>query len=79
MRTEATSVPKTRSADRAVDLGNYPVREYIRAMATELAQMALWDGDAALAQSLEAAARLANVPKPVDPVRDPTPRRRRAS
>ena len=79
MRTEATSVSETRPTDRAVDLDDYPVREYIRAMSTELAQMALWDGDPALAQALEVAARLANVPKAVDPVRDPTPRRKRAS
>ena len=79
MRTEATSVSETRPADRAVDLDDYPVREYIRAMSTELAQMALWDGDPALAQALEVAARLANVPKVADPVRDPAPRRKRAS
>lgn len=79
MRIEtATTFDKTNS-DRAVDLGDYPVREYIRAMSTELAQMALWDGDPALAQALEAAARLANVPKAVEPVRDPAPRRKRAS
>ena len=79
MRTEAISVSETRPTDRAVDLGDYPVREYIRAMSTELAQMALWDGDPTLAQALEVAARLANVPKVVEPVRDPTARRRRAS
>jgi hypothetical protein len=79
MRTEATSVSETRSAARSVDLGDYPVREYIRAMSAELAQMALWDGDPALAQALEAAARLANAPKIVEPVRDPTRRRRTAS
>ena len=79
MRTETATASESRQTDRAVDLGDYPVREYIRAMSTELAQMALWDGDPALAQALEAAARLANVPKAVEPVRDTTPRRRRAS
>ena len=33
----------------------FPVREYIGAMAQELAQMARWDGDEALAVMLEAA------------------------
>lgn len=37
----------------------FPVREYIGAMAVELAQMARWDGDEALAQILEGAAVLA--------------------
>lgn len=79
MRTDTATTLKSRQTERAVDLGNYPVREYIRAMSTELAQMALWDGNPALAQALEAAARLANVPKVVEPMRDPTPRHRRAS
>ncbi len=34
----------------------FPVREYIGAMAVELAQMARWDGDETLAQMLDAAA-----------------------
>ena len=37
----------------------FPVREYIGAMALELAQMARWDGDEALARILESAASLA--------------------
>lgn len=78
IETALTSTVPTQ-IDRAVDLGDYPVREYIRAMSTELAQMALWDGDLALAQALEAAARLADVPKVVGLVRDPAPRRKRAS
>ncbi|MGV9009526.1 hypothetical protein [Brevundimonas sp.] len=78
MRTETATISKTITSDRPVDLDDYPVREYIRAMSTELAQMALWDGDPALAQALEAAARLANVPKVVEPVRDSAPRRKRA-
>ncbi len=80
MRTEPVTAPGSSvKTDRAVDLGDYPVREYVRAMSIELAQMALWDGDPALAQALEAAARLAGVPKMVEPVRDPAPRRKRAS
>ena len=75
----AISTKTTTKADPAVDLSDYPVREYVRAMSMELAQMALWDGDPALAQALEAAARLASVPNVVEPVRDPVPRRRRAS
>ncbi|MFN4296212.1 MAG: hypothetical protein ACK4FB_05180 [Brevundimonas sp.] len=42
-----------RHADR------YPVREYVSAMAFELAQMARWDGDEHLAGLLEAAAQAA--------------------
>ena len=52
----------------------FPVREYIGAMALELAQMARWDGDEALARLLESAASLAGetikrtvVPQPAGP------------
>ncbi|MBD7940338.1 hypothetical protein [Brevundimonas guildfordensis] len=38
------------------DLSDYPVREYVAAMATELAGMARWDGDERLAGLLERAA-----------------------
>lgn len=80
MRAETVTAPVSSvRTERAVDLGDYPVREYVRAMSIELAQMALWDGDPALAQALEAAARLAGVPKVVEPMRDPAPRRKRAS
>lgn len=41
------------------DLTDYPVREYVAAMATELAGMARWDGDERLAGLLESAADLA--------------------
>ncbi len=37
----------------------FPVREYIGAMSMELAQMARWDGDDALARILDAAAAMA--------------------
>ena len=49
----------------------FPVREYIGAMALELAQMARWDGDEALARVLDSAASLAGetlVRKPVEAV-----------
>ena len=48
---------------------DFPVREYIGAMALELAQMARWDGDEALARVLDSAASLAGetlVRKPVE-------------
>lgn len=40
---------------KAATRSEYPVREYIAAMARELAQMARWDGDETLAVLLEAA------------------------
>lgn len=80
MRAEsAMSTPMTTETDPVVDLSDYPVREYVRAMSMELAQMALWDGDPVLAQSLEAAARLAGVPKLSEPIRDSAPARKKAS
>lgn len=44
------------------DLLDYPVREYVGAMASELAQMARWDGDETLANALDLAAELAAQP-----------------
>lgn len=41
------------------DLMDYPVREYVAAMAMELAAMARWDGDEQLAALLEKAAEAA--------------------
>jgi hypothetical protein len=38
---------------------DYPVREYVAAMAVELAGMARWDGDEILASALEVAAAMA--------------------
>jgi len=38
---------------------DYPVREYVAAMAVELASMARWDGDEKLASALETAADMA--------------------
>lgn len=42
----------------------YPVREYVSAMALELATMARWDGDSDLADLLERAAERARAPRP---------------
>ena len=59
----ATSENPTRRVQGAPDQREYPVREYIGAMAAELAQMARWDGDDTLGQLLDAvAARAAEVP-----------------
>ncbi|WP_341024493.1 hypothetical protein [Brevundimonas diminuta] len=46
------------------DLTDYPVREYVAAMATELAGMARWDGDERLAGLLESAADMARRTEP---------------
>lgn len=43
---------------------DYPVRDYVGSMSAELARMARWDGDEALARVLEAAVRLAEQPAP---------------
>lgn len=40
-------------------VADYPVREYVAAMAVELASMARWDGDEKLASALETAADMA--------------------
>ena len=49
----------------------FPVREYIGAMALELAQMARFDGDEALARLLDAAAALAAEPLKRTPANGP--------
>lgn len=46
------------------DLADYPVREYVAAMAAELATMARWDGDERLASALEMAVDLAKLEAP---------------
>ncbi|MFC5342976.1 hypothetical protein ACETK8_13840 [Brevundimonas staleyi] len=63
----ATSLqtPKTEPATE------FPVREYIGAMSLELAQMARWDGDEALARLLESASTLAGEPLVRTPVTKP--------
>lgn len=62
---------KAARTDVAPDLSDYPVREYVRAMSIELAQMALWDGDPQLSKALEVAAEMASQPVAVAPLRDP--------
>lgn len=57
--------PDTRSdAPRNEGPADYPVRDYIGAMSAELARMARWDEDEALARVLEAAARMCEQPAP---------------
>ena len=41
---------------------DFPIREYMGAMAAELAQMARWDGDEELGRLLDAAAERAGRP-----------------
>jgi|GEM_PF-1785236 len=67
---------KAARTEKAPDLSDYPVREYVRAMSIELAQMALWDGDPQLCKALEAAAEMASKPVTVAPSRDPEPVKR---
>lgn len=62
-----TTPAARKGAGRVPDSGStqdYPVREYIGAMAVELAQMARWDGDEALGCALDVVARLAGDPAP---------------
>ena len=56
------SLPRTGALDSLPD--EYPVRDYVGSMSAELARMARWDGDEALARVLEAAVRLAEQPAP---------------
>lgn len=75
MAQATSSLVTTPAARAAADLSprggapeDYPVREYIGAMAGELAQMARWDGDEALGRALDVATRLAAGPRPeIDP------------
>ena len=55
--------------------GEFPVRDYIGAMALELAQMARWDGDEALGRLLDSAAALAGQPQVRRPVEIAQPAR----
>lgn len=75
---------QTRAAERQADAEgqskDFPVREYIAAMAQELAQMARWDGDEALAVMLEAAvSRAATTLERPAVTREPGPSRARPS
>ncbi|WP_436355430.1 hypothetical protein [Brevundimonas sp. CEF1] len=68
---EATGRHELRSSGQSrrpssPDLTDYPVREYVAAMAVELASMARWDGDEKLAFALEAAADMARRETPSD-------------
>jgi len=61
--TERTSKDEARVGRREVagpvELGDYPVREYIAAMTREMSQMARWTGDEKLACALDIAADIA--------------------
>lgn len=66
MSSQGVGVPLQQDVSRigspAPDLADYPVREYVTSMARELARMARWDGDEALAGALEAASTMASAP-----------------
>jgi hypothetical protein len=66
MSSQGVGVPLQQDASRTMgptpDLADYPVREYVTSMARELARMARWDGDEALAGALEAASTMASGP-----------------
>lgn len=51
---EPTTTAESEAASHRGMRRDYPVREYIAAMAHELSQMARWDGDEGLAVLLEA-------------------------
>lgn len=55
-----TDDPADRLRTDPPDLKDYPVREYVSSMASELARMARWDGDEQLARALEGAADMAS-------------------
>lgn len=76
-RTETAADDRRREAGSPQGKAEYPVREYIGAMAVELAQMARWDGDEALARILDSAAGLAAERIQCAPVELEEPRRAR--
>jgi|GEM_PF-464729 len=59
---EQVATPVDRRGVGTPHADDYPVREYICAMAQELAQMARWDGDGGLGDLLDEAARRADSP-----------------
>lgn len=61
-RKTAAPLAATSPETAGPDLKDYPVREYVAAMAAELAGMAREDGDRLLAQALDVAAQLARRP-----------------
>ena len=73
----AVEAPVEPKAARSSTKPEFPVREYIGAMALELGQMARWDGDEALARLLDNAAALAGEPLVRAPVETADPVRRR--
>lgn len=71
--TMATRAATAKGSDEL----EFPVREYISAMAVELAQMARWDGDEALSLLLDSAAALAAEPLARTPLEIAKPSRPR--
>lgn len=59
---EQVATPVERRGAGTPHADDYPVREYIAAMAQELARMARWDGDDRLGVLLEQAASSADSP-----------------
>ncbi|KPF73991.1 hypothetical protein IP78_14310 [Brevundimonas sp. AAP58] len=80
MTTPFESTPRSQKPQpHEPERREFPVREYIGAMAVELAQMARWDGDEDLGLLLDAAAARAAEAVPAVPVElDPPARRRTA-
>lgn len=76
-RAETAAVRRDRETGSPQAKAEYPVREYIGAMAVELAQMARWDGDEALVRILDSAAALAAERIQRAPVELEEPRRAR--
>lgn len=54
--------PDARPERHTREGAEFPVREYVGAMAAELAQMARWDGDERLGDLLDKAAKMAARP-----------------
>lgn len=63
MQSTATPDTASTSGRAASSTPQRAVREYVGAMARELASMARWDGDEALATLLDAAAEVADRPQ----------------
>ncbi len=76
IETASALRPQTAAAD-ADAVPEYPVREYIGAMALELAQMARWASDEPLAVVLDQAAALAAARLAGEPVETAPAARRR--
>ena len=74
---QTVDAPTDASRDAAKP--EFPVREYIGAMALELAQMARWDGDEVLGRLLDSAATLAAQPVEHEPIEIVAPTQPRPS